>query len=168
MEMNAPQHRLIPEGDSAETRSPAARLLTFGSFAAFVLALIGIPATILATIDYQVGHAGCDSADGCLFGQDSPAVSHDNLVRALSVGGLTIALFALAVLLGVVEMRQRRLPLHLIPGILLVCGVTVAATVLLFSLPAARAWAVLFGVGSVVVLSASWVRIQLLLRRAAT
>jgi hypothetical protein len=171
MEKNTPPHQLTRHGDSAETRSPVARLLTIGSIAAFMLGFVAIPVTgvfaLIYGLDRQFERTEICGSDGCRWKQTFPASTHTDLVHALSLGGLTIALFALAVLLGLVQMRLRRLPLGgLLPGILLVAAVMVGAAVVLSLLPAARPWGVLLGAGSVVTLGVAWVQVMQLLNRA--
>jgi len=171
MEQNTPPHQLNRDSDSAETRSPADRPLTFGSIAALTLGGFCIPVTgwfaLIYGLDRTFNRTEVCGSGGCRWKQEFPADAHADLVHALSLGGLTIALFALAVLLGLVQMRLRRLRLGRLLGILLaVAAVMVGAAVVLSSLPAERPWGVLFGVGSVVILGVAWGEVMRQLTRA--
>ncbi len=168
----APSHGPIPVGwtPPAVPTQPfwSSRPLKVGSIAAFIVGLVSIPVTGLAALDYALGHgppSGCGS-DGCWFGQDSPGVSHDKLVHALSRGGVTLALFALAVALGLVQMRRGGLPFRLIRVNLVFSAVTAVAAVGLLSVPGElRGAGAVLGIVSALSLAVCWVRILQLPRR---
>lgn len=175
--MNIPQLQRVPEAHSGPVPTgwtpPAEPLrpfwtspaLKFGSIAAFVSGMVGVAATALLALDYRVGRVDMCGSDGCWWNQDSPAVSHDKLVHALSIGGLTLALFTLAVGLAVVQMRRNGLPLRLVQVCVFAAAVTTGIAVVFASLPATRPWGAAIGIASVASLVVCWVRIVQLPRR---
>jgi uncharacterized RDD family membrane protein YckC len=136
--------------------------LKAGSISAFALGIVSVVATAFAGLVYAVGHGPAD----IITGGDSPAVSQEKLVIALSLGGATIALFALAVLLCVVQMRRSGLSLPLLRENLAFSAATAVAAVLLAVTPGPRHLGVFLGVVSVVSLVVCWMRIVRLPHRA--
>lgn len=151
----------------AQSRLWTSPLLKGGSIAALGLGIVGIPATLIAAADYALGHGPeSDCSDGCWFGTDSPEASHVKLVHALLIGDLTIALFALAVVLGVIQMHRSGLPLRPLGVNLFVAGLAAAVTVALESVAATHTWGLAVGAVSIATLFVCWVRILQLPRRA--
>jgi hypothetical protein len=144
------------------------RLIEGGSIAAFACGIAGLCATVIAGLLWLVvrtftsGSAGSGSD---MFNAD-PAENHANLMRMLHFGGLTIALLALAVLLGVVEMYRRGISVRPIRTGLIVAGVTGIAAVALELSPATYAWSVIPGVVCAASLISCFAAIAALRRRA--
>jgi hypothetical protein len=136
-------------------------LLKGGSIAAFALGVVGIPVTLIIALDRSLARGEPND----MFNIDSPAVSHEKLVFAISIGGVSIGLFALAVLLGAVQMRRIRLPLRLVPAVLVAGAGTGAAAVVLAAVPATRDSGIPVGLLSIAILAVCWVWVLALLRR---
>ena len=136
--------------------------LKFGSIAAFAVGIVGIPATLIASFTYSFGSGSGCSGDWC---SDPPAVQHDHLVTAISIGGVTIALFALAVLLGVVQMRRKRQRLWLAGLTLVADAAAGAAALVLAAVPATRDSGIPVGLVSIATLAVGWVWVLSALRR---
>lgn len=152
----------VPQKPVRTERMWTSPLLKGGSIAALALGIIGIPATLIADFIYTWGLGSGCSGDWC---SDPPAVQHDHLVTTMSIGGVTIGLFALAVLLGVVQMRRNGLPLRLAELVLVVAAGAGATALVLAAMPATRRLAIPVGFASIAVLVVCWVWVLTSARR---
>jgi RDD family protein len=158
MRVRGSSHSAETAGTLRVWTSPSLKL---GSIAAFALGIIGIPVTLLVALDRSLARGEPND----MFNIDSAAVSHEKLVIAISIGGATIGLFALAVLLGAVQMRRNRLPLRLAELILVVASAAGAAAVVLAAVPATRDSGIPVGLVSIATLTVCWVWVLSALRR---
>ena len=151
----------VPQKPLRTERMWTSPLLKGGSIAALALGIVGIPVTLIVALDRSLARGEPND----MFNIDSPAVSHEKLVTAISIGGVTVGLFVLAVLLGAVQMRRNGLPLRLVELILVAAAGTGAAAVVLAAIPGTRDWGIPVGLVSILSLIVCWVWVLALLRR---
>ena len=140
------------------------RRLAAASKATFALAVTGIGATFLMAFAWLFSrHSSMCGSDGCWFPGASPAGVHHKLLLTLAIGGATILVFALAVILGGLALRREGLSLAPLRAHLAIAAVTGLAAVALALVPATFHWCAVPGV----VCAVSLVRCHFWIARSA-
>jgi len=101
-------------------------------------------ATAISGVSVAAEHTDGDGSESDIFKTD-PATHHGHVVTTLEITGVSIALFVLAVGLGIAEMRRRGLPLQPVRTELVVAAVAGFAAIALVAVPAMLGWGVIPG-----------------------